>query len=121
MKTRSTTVQKGCTICKSVKPLTEFYRCLNGARGYVFKSECKECTIQRNSSSEKKSHYTKKRSGDPKYQEYQREYYRKNIEKFRKYRNEFKLRHPEYHKHRYAKRQEEKQLVKQALRENDIS
>lgn len=87
-------MNKTCRDCKKEKDLTEFYRCKGAIR-----SECKKCTIIRNSLYQKK--YQARKTSDEdvtKRRKYHVDYYQKNKERFAKYRQKHKQIDPDYHK-----------------------
>lgn len=92
---------KECTSCEKVKEKRlDFY-----LQGNSYTSECKACRIKRSSAYAKKAQPWKKKSKDREaYNKYAREYYAKNKERFKKYRDNFKNQFPEYHKEYYRKR-----------------
>ncbi len=117
--------KKACTLCKEKKWLNEFYITFKPDRGSSYKSECKKCSIER---SHKRNNQLKKRrnlGGDPIYQAYQRDYYKKNKEKFLEYRRLFLIRHPEYFKkksrERYARLKQARLDAHEALNDKDCS
>lgn len=66
---------KICTQCNLEKILeTEFYLCAG-----VYRSECKKCTIKKNSKYQSKEQTWKKRD-----KQHMREYYQNNKDKFKK-------------------------------------
>ena len=95
--------EKICTICEEKKSkLRDFYIC----KGYV-RSECKACTIKRNSAYGKKNKTWQNRSVDREAtREYMQEYYAKNRYKFAEYRQKFKEKHPNYYQDYKTKKQE---------------
>lgn len=111
--------EKKCTVCKQMKSLEDYYVCKNKGK-YFFKSECKKCTTIRNAKITRKKKRVCSRSGNPAYQAYQRKYYAENEQKFAKYRIEFRQRHPDYFKDRYAKYKAQKKMVKDSLTDADI-
>lgn len=84
---------KVCSRCMSKKLLrTDFYMCEG-----IYRSECKACTIKRNTKNQRASKIWKNRLFDPKKQrKYQLAYYAKNKEKFAEYRRRFREKHPNY-------------------------
>lgn len=94
---------KICSKCHKAKDaMRDYYMCQG-----KWRSECKACTIKRNVRYQRTVRAWKGRSEDPDARnEYMRDYYSKNKEKFAKYRQEFKERYPEYHKEYYRKRKE---------------
>jgi len=64
-----------------------------------YRSECKACTIKITSKYQKDNESWKKRYSDPEQKKAaSRAYYAKHKERFKRYRETFKKRHPEYHK-----------------------
>lgn len=95
-------MNKTCARCNLDKPEELFYFS-SGKR----RSECKSCTIQRNVRYQKKVRAWKKRETDQESRRtYMRKYYEGNKERFAKYRENFRIRHPEYYKEYFRKRKE---------------
>lgn len=112
---------KKCTQCKQKKELDDFYICRNKNRA-VYKSECKRCTIRRNAKYFAKKNKPKtNRAGDPKYRAYQREYYARNQEKFKEYRQRFNVTHPDYFNKRYRRLKKEQRDAQLARTERDVA
>lgn len=83
--------QKRCSKCGKVKiKEIEFYVCMNR-----YRSECKECTIARNSKYQSDTQSWKKRDPE-KWKQYMREYYKNHSRKFEYYRARFKKIRPTY-------------------------
>ena len=73
---------------------SDFYLCQGKPR-----SECKQCTIDKNIRYQKRVKAWKHRFiNDEERRSYMTEYYAKNKEKFAEYRLTFKKKYPEYHK-----------------------
>lgn len=90
---------KKCSICKTSKPLGDFYLCQGKVR-----SECKACTSKKNVKHQRKTKVWKRRYVDSDEQKsYMVDYYAKHRERFAEYRRLFKERHPGYYKD-YARR-----------------
>ncbi len=98
---------KKCTKCCEDKEINDFYMCAG-----KYRSECKRCTIKRNSKYQIKNQTWKHRFEDEDARKaYMQKYYSKNREKFAMYRAEFKARNPDYYKN-YTKRRKQKQHVR---------
>ena len=95
---------KICAKCHKAKDVKTSYYCYQG----VYRSECKECSIKRNVLHQRRTKTWKDRSVDQEARRvYMRDYYRKNKEKFAKYREEFREKYPDYHT-QYARKKKEK-------------
>lgn len=92
---------KTCTRCHEEKQKeSHFYKC-NGK----FRSECKACTIQRNTEYQQTSEtWQQRHRASVSRRIYMRNYYATNKEKYTQYRKEFKLRNPDYYKKYFQKR-----------------
>src|ERR1044071_3837130 len=99
---------KTCTQCQVEKEKeAHFYKC-NGK----FRSECKVCTIKRNSEYQKTSKtWRAKHRSSVSRRNYMRAYYATNKEKYSRYRKEFKTRNPDYYK-KYFQRHPRKKNAK---------
>lgn len=117
--------KKVCTQCKENKWLTDFYVSNKPGRGPSYKSECKKCGYERSRERINRTRKKKNQGGDPVYQAYQREYYQKNIEKFKEYRRLFLIRNPDYFKIKNRTRRERIQVAdkqaREALNDKDCS
>lgn len=96
---------KICSKCNRAKDtVMDFYLCQGKSR-----SECKECTINKNVRYQKRVKSWKNRFIDNDSQRsYMVDYYSKNKDKFAEYRRQFKLRNPEYYKQYSRKRKNER-------------
>lgn len=93
---------KVCKRCNIAKEEQAFYFTAGKPR-----SECKACTIKRNVRYQKKVRSWKFRDTDQEARRsYMRTYYENNKDKFAKYREDFRSRHPEYYKEYFRKRKE---------------
>lgn len=84
-------------ICRKCRRdiLIEDYYFVNGKP----RSECKQCTITRNSTYQKKVKAWRNREVDPDARRlYMRNYYLANKEKYVQHRTNFKAKHPDYYK-----------------------
>lgn len=116
--------KKSCTRCQEVKWLSEFYLSNKTGRGLSYKSECKDCfnriTTERKRALRKK---IKNAGGNPLYQEYQREYYKKNRDKFVEYRRKRNEKFPDYFKIKSKERRQrlraQELKAKEALTDRD--
>lgn len=103
---------KVCTRCHQSKNLLkDFY----SSKGKI-RSECKKCTISRNSryQSKMKSWRFRFVDNDVK-RSYMSEYYRKNKEKFAQYQDNFRKKNPDYFKN-YARERKNKLQKEENLR-----
>lgn len=94
---------KRCRSCLKYKDARlDFYMCAG-----VYRTECKACSIKRNT-----RHQQKTKSWQNKYQdeearrEYMKKYRQKNADRFAKYREDFRDRHPEYYREYRQKKKE---------------
>jgi len=100
---------KICTKCLLEKNILYDYYVNQGC----MRSECKACTIKRNSTRQKLSQPWKNRFADEETRKaYAREYYNKNKEKFANYRAEFIKRNPDYYKMYFRDKKNEKNEVR---------
>lgn len=117
--------KKVCTRCKENKWLTEFYINHKPGRGQSYKSECKRCGNERSRLRIARLRKKKNQGGDPDYQAYQREYYKKNRERFQEYRRKFLIRNPDYFKkksrERHARLKQQRLDAKAALNDKDCA
>lgn len=85
---------KTCSKCFLTKEIGDFYLCAG-----KFRSECKNCTILRNTKYQKRAKAWKSRDVDDDVRRmYMREYYAQHREKFAEYRARFKQKYPDYYK-----------------------
>jgi len=95
---------KTCSRCHESKIIhMDFYMCQG-----IYRSECKRCTIKKNTSYQKRTQPWKYRVVDEDKKQYRKEYYAANKEKFAAYRTTFNEKNPEYHK-LYARKKYDKQ------------
>jgi hypothetical protein len=96
---------KICSKCDGAKSASkDFYVCQG-----KYRSECKVCTIAKNTVYQRRVQPWKNRYVDNEEQRsYMVEYYAKNKEKFAEYRRKFKEKYPEYHKEYARKRKDER-------------
>ena len=91
-----------CNRCGESKRYIDYYFCSGKPR-----SECKTCTIRRNIIYQRQVKAWKSRyETDEARKIYMRAYYHKNKQKFAKYREDFRLRYPDYYKDYFRKRKE---------------
>ena len=96
---------KFCKECSTEKNVEEFYFYNN-----YYRSECKKCCIKKNSSNQKNKQLWKSRfSTIEEKRAYMREYYAKNKDKYKLYRERFAEKHPDYMK-RFAPKKEKERL-----------
>lgn len=91
--------EKKCTKCLEVKSINEFYL------STFVRSECKNCTrthVKKNQKPYKERYPTKESKAG--LNAYQKDYYSKNKEKMREYRETFNKKNPGYHKEYLGKR-----------------
>ena len=85
-------MNKHCKRCEETKLLEDFYVCKGRMR-----PECKQCTIKQNSEHQKKKKPWRTRNIDhDSHKLYMREYYARNKDKFKIYRERFKEKFPGY-------------------------
>ncbi len=92
---------KICSCCYEPKlSLKDFYLCSG-----KWRSECKACTIRRNSRYQRLNESWKTRfPDDESRREYMRTYYKNNKDRFAKYREDFRLRYPDYYREYFRNR-----------------
>lgn len=117
--------EKSCVRCKEIKPLSEFYLWNKGARGKAYRSDCKICYKIYVKNMRIVYPDPRRQGGNPTYQEYQRDYYKKNVGKFLEYRRLFLIRNPGYFTNKSRERRirlKEQQIqAEQALNDRDCS
>lgn len=116
--------KKICTVCKKMKWLSEFYIRKKDTPDAAYKSDCKECDKRTNNErKQKKNRSRKSRVVDPRYQEYQKNYYHSHKEKFKEYQKKFLEKNPLYFvmksRERKARLRKQAQNAKFALKDED--
>ena len=98
--------EKKCSRCHKIKiQRLDFYMCQG-----KWRSECKTCTIKKNTAYQKKTKAWTHRFVDSQERKaYMMQYYAANKEKFAAYRDSFKNKNPEYHKLYARKKKNERQ------------
>lgn len=96
---------KVCSRCIGNKFLrTDFYLCKG-----TYRSECKACTIKRNTKNQRDSKIWRSRILDPeKQRKYSLAYYAKNKDKFAGYRRKFREKNPNYNTNYGRRKRNEK-------------
>jgi hypothetical protein len=106
---------KPCTICKQIKPVSEFFTNKKPGRPLSYRSQCKKCHCSVQSSYQKQKKWDAKRRLDPARSEYLREYRKRNRDKFKEYHKRHVEKHPDFYK-KVAQRKAERnrKLTQQA-------
>lgn len=96
---------KKCSRCQKTKiQHLDFYMCQG-----KYRSECKTCTIKKNSKYQKeKRSWLLRDLDDTKTKDYMREYRKKNKEKFKTYRESFLKKNPGYTRDYYLENKDKK-------------
>lgn len=89
---------KSCTVCGEYKELSFFYLC-----GETYRSDCKVCTIRRNTEYSKRTVKQKSPESQKAKRAYYRLYYAKNKMKFYAYRKKFLEKNPGYNQQYYQR------------------
>jgi len=93
-------MDKRCTHCKKVKPISDFYMQYG-----ISRNQCKTCISKKNAAHAKKMKSLKGHVEDKEAdREYMRVYYKANKERFAEYRRKFIQKNPDYYRDYVQKR-----------------